>query len=342
MISSSVIIQLFVTRTVTIDQKHRQSMNIVQIGVLASIFISITEGGVKEDYQNCLSIDDQCEQQICVVKVQRESMLYPVSGDIATGQTEALFFDPNVTGRITPTGKWTGRSINVEYLYGLTYGSDLTGGFSITKNVPIYYLCKGNWVSFRGDMLWGYTGDKAAALTNDCADGFNLTMTGIMQFNKDGTQITGYDLAIPWIRFFFEKINDCTANSFTFTNKTNDIPILCGAHQQLCIDGNSQFENPEKCAEFMNSIPFGDVSSTMSYNTVVCRELHLLFTTFAPDIHCPHLGNGSAVCVDRGYNWWYDWNLEYVDYETSSGSKTRCCSYGNIIIISIALLMMFV
>jgi hypothetical protein len=77
---------------------------------------------------------------------------------------------------------------------------------------------------------------------------------------------------------------------------------FCGLAAQLCTGAEQQFADTEaclaECMMFPDDVPVS--SGATDGDSYACRLYHLTVAALQPDVHCPHIGLDSPVCVAAG------------------------------------------
>lgn len=109
------------------------------------------------------------------------------------------------------------------------------------------------------------------------------------RFDTEGAVIN-YDAWLPNLQAFASSAYGLGHGYYGFPAAVQApmISQLCQATQINCVGGNQQYANQSECESVLGAKDFGNQDEAWGDN-IVCRMIHIVLTTYRPDVHCPHV-----------------------------------------------------
>ncbi|KAA6414115.1 MAG: hypothetical protein FRX48_02477 [Lasallia pustulata] len=212
-----------------------------------------------------------------------------------TGSVPAGLFNPNASGRVSPVGNFSGFQESTEYFFALAPVPRAPTYVAFTKAQIVEFTSgcpevAASVVYFTNSVVNATAADNGKYITT-------LKQVAFWKFDREGA-VLYYDAWIPNLAPY----NAIQTTTLTPQVEAGEIEQLCGAVQQECVGGNTQYNSTADCVRTLSGKPFGDWDEVWGDN-VVCRQVHAILAAVDPVVHCPHVGpTGGGKCVNEPYN----------------------------------------
>jgi len=239
---------------------------------------------------------EENRQKILQAKVTKvyTNLVYPTSVYILAGAISVHdLFANDTRGRVDPVGTFDNFKLLTEYFYALAANPQ-----NKITNVNIVDLFgQGNEVFVKVNVLFEANNPNATK-------SFYLTQSGRYLFNDDNL-IQSVDVTIHYLG---KNSNPPEIPGPYSAQQMQLIQGVCytlvvspGTCQNPALDPDGHYTDITDCITYFMSIPYGTWDDAEA-NSVVCRQLHTILTSFDPVTHCPHTGKtGGGKCVDWPY-----------------------------------------
>ncbi|KAL6414081.1 uncharacterized protein AUP68_00595 [Ilyonectria robusta] len=262
---------------------------------LSSLGISAQRKGLDCDFE---------ARNLATIQSVYDLAVFPNNVPIITQGTSTFppgLFANDISGRVTPVGAFDDLVGSIEYFVGLAPVPTEQNPtiFSEAKIVEFNSGCPEVATS---TVYLKVSSVDIANPTVPVQFVTYLKQVAFWRFNDKG-EVTHYDAWIPNLQAFVEM--NLGAPLSNLAVQAGFKQAICGLAMQRCVGPNAQWNSPEECLGFLETIPFGTFDYATS-NTVACRQIHVILTLSRPDIHCAHVGpTGGGKCVDTDYNAFY-------------------------------------
>ncbi|EKG11306.1 hypothetical protein MPH_11571 [Macrophomina phaseolina MS6] len=218
-------------------------------------------------------------------------------------------FSPNVSGRISPLGNFTGFEESIEYFFSLAPVPQGTNGNAFYRADTVEFTSGCPEVAASVTYLAvGPVDPVSGGLINST----NATTTAVKQiafwsFDGEG-RVKAYDAWLPNLQLWTATLLGRDLTNRTIQDAFRD--ALCPVIQQRCTGPNQQYDDVDDCLDTLRQKPFGTYDEVWGDN-IACRTIHAILTQTRPGVHCPHVGRNGGngpdnyKCVD------IDYSLEY-------------------------------
>lgn len=271
--------------------------------------------------------------------------VYPANAAIIAEGGKAVpsgLFAPDVTGRVSPVGNFSGFEDSIEDFFALApapHGNPAGTVFYKAEVVDFISACPdvaASLVYFRTAKM-----DEAGNILDDglrttlpqvdephrslrrrqhhADDESTLSQIAFFHFNEKGA-IDRYQAWIPNLQAWTKATTGIGFDSMQVQEAATE--QLCPQIQKTCTGDNQQFSSIDDCSAQLSAKPFGNFDEAWGDN-LACRTIHALLTIVRPDVHCNHgspTGGGKCVEIDSSEDYFDDAEL----FDERLGSTFTC------------------